>query len=125
MGKFDEAFLLFEKLSKQMMIDACFISFFFSFATKQQTAKKERVDRSIDRSKEAKGTFSLPLLLISFLFARFSREREYRTIYHQIDDVYLFFCFSRHHDRDKNDRDEKRCSEGEEEMVSAQSEFVR
>jgi len=38
-GKFDEAFLLFEKLSKQMMIDACFISFFFSFATKQQTAK--------------------------------------------------------------------------------------
>ena len=119
----DEAFLLFEKLSKQMMIDACFISFFFSFATKQQTAKKERVDRSIDRSKEAKGTFSLPLLLISFLFARFSREREYRTIY-QIDDVYLFFCFSRHHDRD-DDRDEKRRSEGEEEMVSAQSEFVR
>jgi MFS superfamily sulfate permease-like transporter len=105
--------------------------FFFLFATtKQQTAEKERkgrIDRSIDQSKEAKGTFSLPLSSSFHFFLRDrTRERVTNDIY-QIDDVYLFFCFSRHHDRDKNDRDEKRRSEGEEEeeMVSAQSEFVR
>jgi len=102
--------------------------FFFFLPQKSKQPNKERkgrIDRSIDRSKEAKGTFSLPLSSSFHFFLRDFRARESNERYHQIDDVYLFFCFSRHHDRDKNDRDEKRRSEGEEEMVSAQSEFVR
>jgi len=75
-GKFDEAFLLFEKLSKQMMIDACFISFFFFFCHKTANSQ-ERKGRSIDRSIEGSERHlfsSSPPHFISFCEI-FARER--------------------------------------------------